>query len=54
MSCAELFGYNGGDEWMVSHYLFRNKKAAAAAAVAAPAAPAAAAVVGGRKASKRA
>jgi cyclopropane-fatty-acyl-phospholipid synthase len=23
LSCAELFGYNGGEEWMVSHYLFR-------------------------------
>lgn len=23
MACAELFGHNGGDEWFVSHYVFR-------------------------------
>jgi cyclopropane-fatty-acyl-phospholipid synthase len=23
ISCAELFGYNQGEEYFVSHYLFR-------------------------------
>ncbi len=23
MACSELFGFNGGDEWFVGHYLFK-------------------------------
>jgi len=29
MACSELFGYSGGNEWFVAHYLFAKPPAAA-------------------------
>ena len=25
LACSELFGFDGGDQWLVGHYLFRNR-----------------------------
>ena len=36
MACEELFGWNGGDEWLVCHYLFRSGGKAFCAPTGAP------------------
>ena len=33
LACEQLFDYDGGNEWYVGHYLFRNRQNAAAASV---------------------
>lgn len=30
LACSELFGYRGGNEWLVAHYLFENQRVATA------------------------